>query len=92
MRRGSHTAHEAKLFKSIAQDAMEQAVRTAKVEMRRNVRKFEDVRDEASARIRHRPFVAVGTAFGAGLGVAFLMFAIDRAVARVRASACEIED
>jgi hypothetical protein len=80
-----NVSHEAKAFKSIAQNAMEEAVHTAKLEYRRGARRLEDLREEAGARIRRRPFVSVGTAFSIGMGVASLLFIVGRALARTKA-------
>ena len=67
--RRAHVSHEARLIKSLATDAVEdavyatnQAIKTAK----RRVQDFADRRYEVAHRIRQQPFKAVGIAFGAG--------------------------
>jgi hypothetical protein len=70
IRHAAHAAHEMKLAQSVAHDAIEQAVHEVKVGIRGRVRQAEDLRDEMTTWIRREPFLAIGAAFGAGLGVA----------------------
>jgi len=65
----AHLSHEARLIKSLATDAVEdavhatnQAIKTAK----RRVQDLADRRYEVAHRIRQEPFKAIGIAFGVG--------------------------
>jgi ElaB/YqjD/DUF883 family membrane-anchored ribosome-binding protein len=78
-RRAAHLSHEASLFKSAAEDAIEDGVYAARRAMkvaRRRVadfgEKFDSVKVEAAYRVKRHPFGTVAAAFGVGmtLGVA----------------------
>jgi len=63
-------AADVETFKSAAVDAWEDgayAVKRAIKSVGRGVDRLEDVKDEASHRIKRHPFTAVGAAMGAGL-------------------------
>jgi len=66
-RRAITAAQEARTLKSVAADAVENQVDSARRAYRSAVRDVTDVRDEAAYRIKKAPFKAVGVAFGAGL-------------------------
>lgn len=85
VRHAEHLAHEARLFKTLASDAVEDGVHAAKRAMTHGVHDLEDLRDSATHRIRRAPLMAVGLAFGAGLllGAAFGWIG-RRAAARIR--------
>mgnify|MGYP001278337417 CR=1 FL=1 len=67
VRQAAHAAHEAKVFTSLASDAVEDGVHAAKRAVARSARTLEDARDTAEYRIKRAPFAAVGLAFGAGV-------------------------
>ncbi len=69
VKRTAHASHEARLFKSLAQDAIEGGIHDAKRGIRRRIRQCEDMRDEAALRIRRRPLQSVGGVFGVGLAL-----------------------
>lgn len=78
-RHAAHFSHEARLAKSIAQDAIEDGVHAAKralKRVRRGVDRLEDVKDETARYVKRQPFKAVGVAAAVGLlvggGVAWL--------------------
>jgi ElaB/YqjD/DUF883 family membrane-anchored ribosome-binding protein len=67
VRQAAHAAHEAKMFTSLASDAVDDGVHAAKRAVTRGVRDLADARDTAEYRIKRAPFAAVGLAFGAGV-------------------------
>jgi ElaB/YqjD/DUF883 family membrane-anchored ribosome-binding protein len=74
-RRAAHLAHEARLVKSLAEDAVEDGVHAATravKSVRRGIERLEDVRDEWIHSVKRRPLKAVTVAAGAGfvIGVA----------------------
>ena len=73
VRQASHLAHEARLLKTLATDAVEDGVRAAKRTITRGVHEVEDLRDATAHRIRRTPLAAVGIALGVGMfaGLAF---------------------
>jgi ElaB/YqjD/DUF883 family membrane-anchored ribosome-binding protein len=84
VRRLAHGAHEVRLVKSLAADALDDAVhaskRTIKI-VKRRVHDLADRRYELAHTVRREPFKAVGLAFGAGI----LLGAVTAAVC---ATAC----
>jgi ElaB/YqjD/DUF883 family membrane-anchored ribosome-binding protein len=69
-RHAAHFSHEARLVKSMAEDAIEDSVHVARRAMkslRRGVEVLEDVKDEAAHRVRRQPLTTVGMAAGIGL-------------------------
>ena len=72
VRRAAHASHQARLLKSIAEDAVEDGVHAARRAMktvRYRLDDLGDLRDEAARCVKRQPLVAVGTAFGAGLAI-----------------------
>ena len=69
-RRVAQAAHDAGLLKSVASDALEDGLYTARRAAKTAARDLADVRDEASYRIKKAPMKSVGMAFGAGFCVA----------------------
>lgn len=67
VRRVAHASHEARLLKSIAVDAVEDGVRTAKRAVRIAKQDLTDARDDVVYRIKREPLKAVGIAFGSGM-------------------------
>lgn len=68
--RAAHIAHEARLVKSLAADAIEEAVHASKQTIktaRRRVQDLADRRHELAHQVRREPLKAIGIAFGAGL-------------------------
>jgi ElaB/YqjD/DUF883 family membrane-anchored ribosome-binding protein len=67
VRQAAHVAHEAKMFTSLASDAVEDGVHAAKRVVTRGAHNLEDLRDTTEYRIKRAPFAAIGLAFGAGV-------------------------
>jgi hypothetical protein len=67
VRHATHVAHEARLLKTLASDAVEDGVHAAKRAITHGMHDLEDLRDSATYRIKRAPLMAVGLAFGAGL-------------------------
>jgi len=65
--RAAHVAHEARVIKTIAADAVEDGVHATKRAMTRGARELEAFRETATYRIKKAPFLAVAIAAGAGL-------------------------
>jgi ElaB/YqjD/DUF883 family membrane-anchored ribosome-binding protein len=65
--RPAHVAHEARVLKTIAADAVEDAVHAARRAATRTGRDIEAWRETAAYRIKKAPFVAVAIAAGIGL-------------------------
>ena len=65
--RAAHVAHEARLLKTMAADAVEDGVYAAKRAVTRGARDFEEFWETAAYRIKKAPFLAVAIAAGAGL-------------------------
>ena len=89
VRQAAHAAHEAKVFTSLASDAVEDGVHAAKRAVTRGVRDLEDLRDTAEYRIKRAPFAAVAMAFGAGVVLGMAGCGIACA-ARMRRKAGEV--
>jgi hypothetical protein len=73
VRQAAHLAHEARLLKTLASDAVEDGVHAVTRVITHRLHELEDLRDSAAYRIKRAPLVAVGLALGAGvlLGVVF---------------------
>ncbi len=67
VRQAAHVSHEARLFKSVAADAVEDGMYAAKRAWKRRARELDDFRDEAAHRVKQEPWKALGIAAGAGL-------------------------
>ena len=70
VRQVAHISHEARLFKSLAADAVEDGVHAAKraiKSVQRRVEELGDLKDEAAYRVKRQPFKALGIAVGVGL-------------------------
>lgn len=67
VRRVAHASHEAQLLKSIAVDAVEDGVHTAKRAVRIAKHDLTDARDDVVYSIKREPLKAVGIAFGFGM-------------------------
>lgn len=69
----AHAAHEARLFKTLASDAVEDGVRAAKRAVTRSLHDIEDLRDTATYRVKQAPFTSLGLAVAGGVffGVVF---------------------
>ncbi len=66
----AHLSHEAQLLKSVAGDAIEDGVHSARRAMkaaRRRIHQLGDFRDDAAYRVKRQPLAAVGIAAGTGL-------------------------
>lgn len=66
-RQAAHVSHEARLLKSVAEDAIEDGVHAAKRAIKSAQRRVGDLKDEATYRVKRRPLQAMGAAFGIGL-------------------------
>jgi ElaB/YqjD/DUF883 family membrane-anchored ribosome-binding protein len=77
VRRVAHASHEARLLETMAEDAIEEGIHTAKrairTTQRRVVEDLGDFKDEAVRCVRRQPLAAVGTAFGAGLAIGVVL-------------------
>lgn len=71
-RRAAHLSHEARLFKSLGAEAVEDGVYAARRTIKSAQHRVEDLKDEATYRVKRQPLKAVGIAVGAGfvLGMA----------------------
>jgi len=67
--RAAHLAHEARVLKTMAADALEDSVHAARRAVTRGNRELEEFRETAAYRIKKAPFVAVAIAVGVGLVV-----------------------
>lgn len=67
VRQVEHVAHEARLLKTLAADAVEDGLHTAKRTVTRARHNLEDVRDTAEFRIRREPLKMAAMVFGAGV-------------------------
>ena len=66
-RQAAHVSHEARLLKSVAEDAIEEGVHAAKRAMKSikgRVEDLGDLRDEAVHRVKRQPLKAVGLVAG----------------------------
>ena len=66
-RHAGHMAHEARVLKTRAADALEDGLHSARRTVTRGMHDLEDFRDEAVVRVRRAPLAAVGMTFAAGL-------------------------
>lgn len=78
VRQATHMAHEARLFKTLALDAVEDRVHTAKRAITHGIHDLEDLRDSAAYRTKRAPLMTVGLAFGAGMGLGVVFGRIGR--------------
>ena len=65
--RAAHAAHEVRLLKTLAADAVEDGVHAARRAATRGARGIEEFRETTAYRIKKSPFLAVALAAGAGL-------------------------
>lgn len=82
--RAAHLAHEARLLRTLAADAVEDGVHTATRAVTRGVRGVEDLREEIAHRVKKAPLASLAVAAGAGLVLGVLFAKCGRAVARRR--------
>jgi ElaB/YqjD/DUF883 family membrane-anchored ribosome-binding protein len=78
-RHAAHLAHEARLAKSLAEDAVEDGVHAARravKSVRRGIERLEDVKEEAIHYVKRRPLKTIAmtaaVGFAAGLAVAWI--------------------
>jgi hypothetical protein len=86
IRAATHAAHDARMLKTLAADAVEDGVYAARRAARVAKRDFEDVRDELAHRVKRQPFKALAFALLAGVGLGFLTAAAAGACRRAGAS------
>lgn len=65
--RAAHVAHEAKLLKTLAADAVEDGVYAAKRAITRGAHEIEDLREAAAYRVKKAPLASIAMAVGAGV-------------------------
>lgn len=65
--RAAHFAHEARLIKSMAADAVEDGVYATKRAVKGMKRSIDDLKDETAHYVKRQPFKAVGIAAAVGL-------------------------
>ena len=65
--RAAHVAHEARLFKALAADAVEDGAYAARRAVKRGAREIGELRETVAYRIKSAPFLAVALAAGAGV-------------------------
>ena len=71
-RHAAHLSHEARMVRSMAEDAIEDGVHRATravKSVRRGIEHLEDAKDDAVYFVKHRPLKTVGVAAGIGLAV-----------------------
>ena len=69
-REAVHISHEARLLKSVAEDAIEDSVYAAKraiKSVKRRVEDLGDLKDEAVRRVKRQPLQALAAVFGVGI-------------------------
>jgi ElaB/YqjD/DUF883 family membrane-anchored ribosome-binding protein len=66
-RRATHLSHETRLLTSLAADAVDDGVHAAKRTIKSAQHRVEDLKDEATYRVKRQPFKALGIAVGVGL-------------------------
>jgi hypothetical protein len=66
LRGAAHLSHEARLLKTLATDAAEDAVHSAQRTIKRGRQTALDARDEAIYRVKREPIKAMAWVFGAG--------------------------
>jgi ElaB/YqjD/DUF883 family membrane-anchored ribosome-binding protein len=66
-RQAGHLSHEARLMKTVAEDALEDGVYAAKRAVKSIGRQVETLGEEAAYRVKRQPLQAVGIAAGVGL-------------------------
>lgn len=66
-RQAGHLAHEARMLKTRATDAVEDGMHAARRVVTRSVHDLEDLRDTTATRVGKAPFASVGLTFAAGL-------------------------
>ncbi len=69
-RQAAHLSHEARMVKSMAEDAIEDGVhraRRAVKSVRRGVERLQDIKDEAAHYVKRRPLRTIAMAAGLGL-------------------------
>jgi ElaB/YqjD/DUF883 family membrane-anchored ribosome-binding protein len=65
--RAAHVAHDARVLKTLAADALEDGVHAAKRAAKHGAREIEEAWETAAYRIKKAPFLSVSIAVGAGL-------------------------
>ncbi len=69
-RHAAHLSHEARMVRSVAEDAIEDGVHRAKravKSVRRGIERMQDIKDEATYYVKGRPLGTVAMAAGVGL-------------------------
>jgi len=67
VRHAAQVTKEARLFKALAPDAVEERVHAARRAITRGMHDLEDFRDSAAYRVKRAPLLTVGLAVGAGM-------------------------
>ncbi len=74
-RHAAHLSHEARMVKSMAEDAIEDGVHRARrtvKSVRRGIERLEDIRDDATRYVKRRPLTTTAMAAGVGLVVGLM--------------------
>jgi ElaB/YqjD/DUF883 family membrane-anchored ribosome-binding protein len=77
-RQAGHLSHEARLLKTIAEDAIEDGVYEAKRAVKSMGRQLEGLSDEAAYRVKRQPLQAVGVGLVFGLGIGWVASRLSR--------------
>ncbi len=73
-RHAAHLSHEARMVKSLAEDAIEDGVHKAKravKSVRRGIERLQDIKDGATYYVKRRPLKIIAVAAGLGLVAGF---------------------
>ena len=69
----AHLAHEARLLKTLASDAVEDGIHAAERAITRGAHQVEDLRDAAAYRVKKAPLLSIALAAGAGMLVGIVV-------------------
>jgi hypothetical protein len=67
VRQAAHVAHEARLLKTLATDAVEDGVHAAKRAITRGLHDLDDLRESAAYRVKRAPLLTVSLAVAGGI-------------------------
>jgi ElaB/YqjD/DUF883 family membrane-anchored ribosome-binding protein len=88
----AHVSHEARLVKSLADDAIEdgahEAKRAVKKSVQRGIERLEDIKDEGVHYVKRQPLKAIAMAAGVGLMVGMAAVWITGRFRRQRTGKC----
>jgi ElaB/YqjD/DUF883 family membrane-anchored ribosome-binding protein len=87
MGQAAQVAHDARLLKARASEAIEDGVHAAKRAVTRGAHEIEDLRDAAAYRVRRAPLGSIALAAGAGLFLGIVLGRLGRNRSRAEARA-----